>query len=123
MNCEGITWPTKTDDFFPYASSKQSYWTGYYTSRPTYKYHERRANSLAQSAKRIGTFNATLNKSSLNLLAEELGVAQHHDAITGTARQLVDYDYHLRLHKAETEVRKSSVILSGTSVQPGMDAR
>ena len=103
----GITWPTKKDDFFPYASSKQSYWTGYFTSRPTYKYHERRANSLAQSAKKIGTFNSTLDKKSFDLLSEELGVAQHHDAITGTARQLVDYDYHLRLHNAEREVRKS----------------
>ena len=32
-----ISWPTKTDDFFPYASDPHAYWTGYFTSRPTSK--------------------------------------------------------------------------------------
>ena len=29
----GLKWPTKTDDFFPYASDPHAYWTGYFTSR------------------------------------------------------------------------------------------
>ena len=33
----GISWPTKTDDFFPYASDPHAYWTGYFSSRPTSK--------------------------------------------------------------------------------------
>ena len=27
------TWPSKVDDFFPYASDPHAFWTGYFTSR------------------------------------------------------------------------------------------
>ena len=30
-------YPIKSDDFFPYASGLHSYWTGYFTSRPSIK--------------------------------------------------------------------------------------
>nr|CAD7587760.1 unnamed protein product [Timema genevievae] len=42
------TWTTKTDDFFPYGSDAHSYWTGYFTSRPTHKGFERMANNFLQ---------------------------------------------------------------------------
>ena len=35
------TYPRKEDDFFPYASGPYSYWTGYFTSRPSTKLQER----------------------------------------------------------------------------------
>jgi hypothetical protein len=44
----GQTWTTKQDDFFPYASDPHSYWTGYYTSRPTLKRFERLGNNFLQ---------------------------------------------------------------------------
>ncbi len=40
--------PTKTDDFFPYASDPHAFWTGYFTSRPALKGMIRKANSLLQ---------------------------------------------------------------------------
>jgi lysosomal alpha-mannosidase len=43
-----ITWPTKSDDFFPYASDPHAYWTGYFTSRPTLKRMERVGNHYLQ---------------------------------------------------------------------------
>jgi hypothetical protein len=30
-------WDVFTEDFFPYATSEESYWVGYYTSRPEMK--------------------------------------------------------------------------------------
>ena len=32
-----LIWPVHTTDFFPYASSDEAYWTGYFTSRPLLK--------------------------------------------------------------------------------------
>lgn len=51
MNEAGLEWPTKEDDFFPYASDPHAYWTGYYTSRPSSKGLMRRANQILQAAK------------------------------------------------------------------------
>ena len=34
---ENNTYPTKKDDFFPYADVEHGYWTGYFTSRTAVK--------------------------------------------------------------------------------------
>lgn len=41
-------WPIKTDDFFPYSNDPHAYWTGYFTSRPTFKGTVRTANTFLQ---------------------------------------------------------------------------
>lgn len=43
-----VKWSVKTDDFFPYASDPNAYWTGYFTSRPTLKRFERLGNNFLQ---------------------------------------------------------------------------
>jgi lysosomal alpha-mannosidase len=48
VNDEGLTYSTKQDDFFPYGSDSQTYWTGYFTSRPTLKYFESLGNNFLQ---------------------------------------------------------------------------
>lgn len=50
-----LTWPTKSDDFFPYASGNHSYWTGYFTSRPTLKGFVRQSNGILQVGPAVGT--------------------------------------------------------------------
>lgn len=45
---EKLSYSVKDDDFFPYASDPHSYWTGYFTSRPTIKFYERMGNNYMQ---------------------------------------------------------------------------
>ncbi len=98
-----LTWPVKTDDFFPYAHRPHSFWTGYFTSRTTLKYFVRRANNFYQGARQIfalitGLIPGVGNGSeSLGVLGRSLGVAQHHDGVSGTEKQHVAYDYAKRL--------------------------
>jgi len=49
----------KTDDFFPYGDSKDSYWSGYFTSRPATKLFVKETGRFLQIAK---TFFAYLNQ-------------------------------------------------------------
>lgn len=91
----------KRDDFFPYASDPYSYWTGYFTSRPTSKRMERVANQFLQVTKQLSA-SAKVRESfyevNLNRLRRMMGVMQHHDAITGTEKQHVADDYHRGIH-------------------------
>lgn len=48
LNDADQAWPIKTDDFFPYSSDPHSFWAGYFTSRPTFKRHERESSALLQ---------------------------------------------------------------------------
>lgn len=99
-----LTWPTKTDDFFPYASDPHAYWTGYYTSRPTSKRFERVGNHFLQVCKQLTALGRStsegLYQTRLGYLREAMGVMQHHDAITGTEKQHVADDYARMLNTA-----------------------
>lgn len=99
----GITWPTKTDDFFPYASDPHAYWTGYFTSRPTIKRFERVGNHYLQICKQLTATAKVPEKffdGHLKVLKMAMGVMQHHDAVTGTEKQHVANDYSRRLDLA-----------------------
>jgi hypothetical protein len=99
-------WRTKMDDFFPYSSCKNCFWTGYFTSRTSFKRLERVASSLLLASRQIDVF---MNKEELPEvnkcdrchplyeLEDALGVAQHHDGVSGTAKQHVADDYAKRL--------------------------
>jgi hypothetical protein len=49
------TWPTKTDDLFPYQSSPSCYWTGYFTSRANSKAQVRQGSSNLHAANQLYT--------------------------------------------------------------------
>merc|ERR1719431_256720 len=102
----GQAWTTKTDDFFPYASDPHAYWTGYFTSRPALKGMIRQANSLLQACKQVHTRTGTFGDEELEIAKRSVAVNQHHDAVTGTAKQHVTDDYALRLHNGMTACRK-----------------
>uniref|UniRef100_A0ACB8E5F9 Alpha-mannosidase 2x n=1 Tax=Sphaerodactylus townsendi TaxID=933632 RepID=A0ACB8E5F9_9SAUR len=102
--------PVLSGDFFSYADREDHYWTGYYTSRPFYKSmgrvleaHLRSAEilySLAVSHARHAGMDSKYPLSDYATLTDarrNLGLFQHHDAITGTAKEAVVVDYGVRL--------------------------
>ncbi|KAK6035960.1 alpha mannosidase, middle domain protein [Cooperia oncophora] len=102
--------PTKDDDFFPYASSNISFWSGYFTSRPTFKRMVREASALLQLCKQLDAL-ADLgpeDDADVEIMSKASALMQHHDAITGTAKENVTRDYEKRLAKAMKEGEVSS---------------
>ncbi|BFZ17312.1 hypothetical protein BsWGS_20353 [Bradybaena similaris] len=101
VNNNNLTWATKEDDFFPYADHPHAFWTGYFTSRAALKGYVRVVNSFFQSVKQVAALakldNTFDTGAQLQRLAEALGVAQHHDGVSGTSKQAVAYDYAQRL--------------------------
>ncbi|XP_050306367.1 lysosomal alpha-mannosidase-like [Anthonomus grandis grandis] len=117
------TFLVKKDDFFPYASDPHAFWTGYFTSRPTVKRFERSGNNFLQICKQLYAL-ANLgpeDRVDLNALREAMGVMQHHDAITGTEKQHVAFDYARQLQRGidECEIVTTAAIkkLSNVSVE------
>jgi lysosomal alpha-mannosidase len=59
LNKVNRVWPSKTDDFFPYANHPNSVWTGYFTSRATFKGYERHSNNILQVTRQVNGFANT----------------------------------------------------------------
>ncbi|KAK4603124.1 hypothetical protein RGQ29_011909 [Quercus rubra] len=101
------SWPTKTDDFFPYADSANGYWTGYFTSRPALKRYVRIMSGYYLAARQLEFFEGRSNSGpNTDSLADALAIAQHHDAVTGTEKQHVANDYAKRLSIGYTEAEE-----------------
>uniref|UniRef100_A0A671NL22 Alpha-mannosidase n=1 Tax=Sinocyclocheilus anshuiensis TaxID=1608454 RepID=A0A671NL22_9TELE len=124
LNLANLTWPLKTDDFFPYADDAHDFWTGYFTSRPALKLYERLSNSRLQTCNQLEVLGGPKSKSGpfgegdSDTMSKAMGVAQHHDAVSGTEKQHVAYDYARRLATGwahcEVLVRNSLAVLSGS---------
>jgi len=106
LHATGTSWPTKKDDFFPYSSDPHAYWTGYFTSRPALKGIIRETSSFLQAVKQQYVARGRPYDGQLAALDKALAVAQHHDAVTGTAKQLVTDDYVERLATARDDLQE-----------------
>lgn len=128
--------PTLSGDFFTYSDRSDHYWSGYYTSRPFYKHLTRKVESRLRAAElmfswlmtrtydgdKTHSFRPLLNTlfTELVLARRRLGLFQHHDGITGTARTAVVNDYGVRLTKAMNNCNRIiSTSLAVTILAPG----
>lgn len=108
MSSNYKNFPTLTGDFFTYADKDQDYWSGYFTSRPFYKCMDRelvaklRATEILYSLVWLGApsnLTSWLCKpnsqlyNSLQAARDAHSLFQHHDGITGTAKDAVVNDY------------------------------
>lgn len=108
--------PVVRGDFFTYADRDQDYWSGYFTSRPFYKRLGRRTQATIRAAEvlhslthvQLPSAGASEPKSMRGSLLDArrtIGIFQHHDAVTGTAKTHVNDDYGRMLHHARHEMR------------------
>lgn len=104
-----LTLPALVSDLFPYNNDVAGHqnWVGYFTSRPSFKGYVRESSSVLQSARQlqamVGGVADTGPTNALFTLERAMGVAQHHDAISGTAVQEVNDDYISRLAAGRAE--------------------
>lgn len=111
--------PSLSGDFFTYADRDDHYWSGFYTSRPFQKilnrqmeYQLRGAELLfylvSQYTKNMKFDNFSLVDFMQGLVnaRRNLALFQHHDAITGTAKDFVVDDYGERLLSAMLEMKR-----------------
>ncbi|KAL3038810.1 hypothetical protein AAZX31_01G152500 [Glycine max] len=116
-NAANQPWPLKTDDYFPYADGPNAYWTGYFTSRPAFKRYVRILSGYYLAARQLEFFAGKKSTVGHTIdLGDALGVAQHHDAVSGTAKQHTTNDYAKRLaigaSRAEAVVSSSLYCLT-----------
>lgn len=111
--------PTLKGDFFVYSDifseGRPAYWSGYFTTRPFMKILDRELESSLRAAEILYTI--ALNRAKQNNLLpylkilerdfeklvearRNLGLFQHHDAITGTSKSFVMRNYGLKLFKS-----------------------
>ena len=110
---EDRKWPVEYDDGFPYAGGEDEFWTGYFTSKPNGKRLVKDASAMLGAFNKItslkvieeGVTSDTVKSvlSSKQKLFENLGIYQHHDAITGTEKQVVSDMYAFQMTKAIDE--------------------
>ena len=73
---------------------------GYFTSRPTSKGWIRSSTSYLNAARQLESLTGLrINGPNTDSLEAAVSLLQHHDSITGTEKQHVADDYHVRLDR------------------------
>ena len=119
------SWEKRYDDIFPLADDAHNYWSGYFTSRPALKRQVRFASNFLNAARQLEVFghvsakevdtpttrpSPTVGSSWTDSLEGTIGVATHHDGMSGTERQDVADDYALRISESHGEVEQGVAI-------------
>ncbi|KAG6541622.1 hypothetical protein Mapa_017015 [Marchantia paleacea] len=104
--------PSLSGDFFTYADRVHDYWSGYYVSRPFYKAVDRVLEETMRAADILYTLTSAYCKAAgaydfplmfndkLVSARRNLALFQHHDGVTGTAKNHVVIDYGERMHRS-----------------------
>ncbi|KAJ8679139.1 hypothetical protein QAD02_014926 [Eretmocerus hayati] len=127
-------YPSLSGDFFTYSDRDDHYWSGYYTSRPFHKRLDRVLIGALRSSELLSTIAWMKGHDYIieEKMANRLDVArrwhslfQHHDGVTGTARDHVVIDYAqkmlLALNNSAHILQQSVVHLMKSSQKVAVD--
>jgi alpha-mannosidase len=90
-----VNWEVREDDIFPLADGAHHYWSGYFTSRSALKFWERIGAGYMNAARQFETLDDVTMKT--DMLEAAVGVATHHDGMSGSSKQAVADDYMERI--------------------------
>ncbi|KAJ1349013.1 hypothetical protein KIN20_004439 [Parelaphostrongylus tenuis] len=100
LRVEQQSLPILSGDFFTYSDRDDHYWSGYFTSRPFYKQMDRVLQHQLRAAEIVFTLWSMKGQhpsdtifAKLMQARRALSLFQHHDGVTGTAKQHVMKDY------------------------------
>lgn len=101
--------PSFSGDFFTYADKDDNYWSGYYTSRPYHKRFDRVLMGYLRSAEMLHSWQVWDRDSNMEQWLENgrraLSIFQHHDGVTGTAKEHVVLDYERMMLSAMKDLK------------------
>lgn len=118
----------RTDDIMPLADAAHDYWSGYFTSRPALKRQVRFATNVLMGARQLEVITKTttdevgpaatkhsppVGDSWTDSFEGTIGVATHHDGMSGTERQDVTDDYEMRISNSQKQVEAGIAIAVG----------
>ncbi|KAH9290652.1 hypothetical protein KI387_034769 [Taxus chinensis] len=125
--------PTLSGDFFTYADRNKDYWSGYYVSRPFFKAVDRVLEETLRAAEILFAFVlSSCHKSQCvqfplaftdKLIAarRNLALFQHHDGVTGTAKNHVVQDYGTRMHSSLQDLQNIMAKCVQALLEDGFD--
>ncbi len=100
MNDRPFSPPVLKGAFFTYSDREQDYWSGYFTSRIFDKALDRKLERVLFAATSLGA-----TKEELQGPRRALSLFQHHDGVTGTAKNKVVQDYAERIDNSIREAQ------------------
>ena len=112
---KGRDCPPFYGDLLPYADNRESFWTGFYATRPTLKslirssfaaVHAAQLLFVLARAKLLSDGHTKVLRDWFDALVKSrrnVAIVQHHDAITGTSRANVVEDYERMLREATSK--------------------
>ncbi|KAI5746627.1 hypothetical protein M8J77_005637 [Diaphorina citri] len=125
------SFPSLSGDFFTYADKDDNYWSGYYTSRPFYKRMDRELSGILRAADILFTLawrGSDVSRdwllhgsgclAALDQARASLSLFQHHDGVTGTAKDHVVQDYAGKMFNAILSLRRVLNVSSHVLLAP-----
>jgi len=108
-------------DLMNYRDGPNAVWSGYFVSRPSHKGYIRDGQRLLRAASILNAAaQGGKGAADFEFARRAQGVVQHHDSVTGTAKQHVTFDYFERISRGMAQT--SGAVHAGLAAALGTSA-